>query len=272
MSSCLVLVNSRGGTVQNTTYRNRVTINLFEPIRVPDGFDAFISVSDAQIPNSYYNINDFNKTVSFNVVQSGAGTVSTVTLTIPIGNYSLAQLVSALNGKALPTTVGLATNTILTLTCVATTTTGYAAQTNLNIGFSSSAGVVTNYSITGFTSPVFGFNNQTIVNTGTIGALSPVLLPKYYIIASTLISASQAPGLANKVLPIGKVPATVAYGYYESFRQMIDFDQKIGDRFITQFDVFVLDDNGNDISFNGTDWSCTLQFNIRKTQRFPQSV
>ena len=270
MSSCLILVNSRGGTVQNTTYRNRITINLFEPIRVPDGFDAFISVSDAQIPNSYYNINDYNKTLTFNIVQGVI--TSTVSVTLPIGNYSIAQLVSALNGRVLPSTVGLATNTVLTLTCASTTTTGYTAQTNFNIGFTSSPGVAANYTITGFTSPVLGFNNQTIVNTGTIGALSPVLLPKYYIIASTLISASQAPGLVNKVLPIGKVPATVAYGYYESFRQMIDFDQKIGDRFITQFDVFVLDDNGNDISFNGTDWSCTLQFNIRKQQRFPQSV
>jgi hypothetical protein len=60
--------------------------------------------------------------------------------------------------------------------------------------------------------------------------------------------------------PICKIPYTAAPGYTELYINPCPTPLKLADRIVTSFDLAILDDLGNEMSFNYFDWACTLQF------------
>jgi hypothetical protein len=63
-------------------------------IEIPDGFHIYLSVVSCLIPYSFYNINNRN-----NVLQYSFDGITINTLSIPIGNYNVDSLLSALKSN-----------------------------------------------------------------------------------------------------------------------------------------------------------------------------
>lgn len=268
-------ISSKNSIVSDPVARNRIRVQLFEPIRVPNGYDAFLSVSDAQIPNSLYNVTG---PFVFNAFYNGvAYQPSTPRIaTIPNGNYTLAQLAAALNGVQLRPYYNVFGAPIVSLTATIQSgniVLGQTQATNSPVtypNFSPNTGLVVNC-----TSSVLGFQNQFInYGTPTVGLLTPCLAPKYYIVTSSLLQISQAEDVIkacsqgpSHIVPLAKIPATVPFGWMELYLKKITFEQMIPDTFIQTFDLAILDDQGGELSFNGSDWSLNLVLSIRKSER-----
>ena len=273
-------ISSKNSIVQDPVARNRIRVQLFEPIRVPNGYDAFLSVSDAQIPNSMYNVNaPFQFTAYYNGVPM---TQFIRTATIPYGNYTLDQLATALNGTKLLSNripinyFNVFGQPVVSLTATVQSGRMVLGQTQVTYdsvlypNFNPNTGIVV-YS----TSSVLGFANQPIVyGTPTVGLLTPSLTPKYYIVTSSLLQISQAEDVIkacsqgpNHIVPLVKIPASVPYGWVDQYYKKTTFDQMIPDTFVQTFDLAILDDQGSDISFNGFDWSLSLTLSIRKSEK-----
>lgn len=56
MSSHTIIVNSRNINLNDTTARNSGLVVLDKPIQVPEDYEMWIAIHDAQIPNTYYNV------------------------------------------------------------------------------------------------------------------------------------------------------------------------------------------------------------------------
>ena len=263
MSARQVLINSRLCSVSNVQARNRLTVQLAQPIVAPRDHDIGLTVVDAQIPSTWYNVNASNNKVSF-AIKYGTYPGITATVNLNQGAYTIDSLIATWGTNGVRTLSGFSINNV-PCTLVITLTKTSINLINMTWSFT---GALTGgaWSFTApFNCPLFGFNTVVLANgtTGSaVGNAVPNLYIRYYTLVSTLYTYSQIPtsGYIVPKSPICKIPYTAAVGYTELFINPCPTPLKLADRVITGFDVAVLDDLGNDLSFNYYDWSCTLQF------------
>ena len=263
MSARQVIINSRLCSVSNVQSRNRLSVSLATPIVAPRDHDIGLTVVDCQIPSTWYNVNASNNVISFLVKYGSFSTI--VNLQIATGSYTIDSLITAWTNT---TTPGLR-NIPFTLNSVACTLGVTLKKTTINLitllyTFTTTLTGSTWSFTAPFNSPLLGFNNVVIPNGATgsvVGNAVPNLYIRYYTLVSTLYTYSQIPtsGYTVPKTPICKIPFTASPGYTELFINPCPTPLKLADRIITNFDIAVLDDIGNDMNFNYYDWSCTLQ-------------
>ena len=201
----------------NSLYRTSGTSNAFSidlsgQLNQPNNYDS-ITLLSASIPKSYYLIDSTNNT--FSVTETGGN--GTKTITIPVGNYSLSQMITTLNTKLAIAVSSLA----FVYTATASSQTGKITFTQ-STGASASTFTFTSaspYSVLGFTigsSPLtgtagsFSITSTNVVNfqiTNSIqimcdvvdrGVLS-VIIPNESDF-STILYNEQNPSLASRTL------------------------------------------------------------------------
>ena len=253
-----VIVNSRLCPVVNTTYRNRCTVSLSTPILCPKSCDAYATVIDAQIPNTYNQVDTRNSAVSL-TFRYGTLSVSQ-TYNFPTGNYTTSTLASTWgsNGKIFNFTLGGAACSAN----VALTVSGSQMSMKINstTGTPTGAGASPSWSVQ-VTSPLLGFSTQSFTTTATVGATLPQLSMRYYLIGSSLNTFNQLPvsGYEAPVKVLCKIPLTAAPGYTEQFVNPCASPLKVANRVISEFQIAVLDEFGNDLNLLYNDWSCCVQ-------------
>lgn len=235
-------------------------MSLPTPIECPKSCDIYCTVVDAQIPNSYYTVDDRNNTITFTMKY---GTLSTnVSYIVPPGNYTAATLATVFsNARVLNFTLGGAACSA-SLALAATTTSFLTLKVNSVTRTPAGAGASPSWSAI-ITNALLGFYSQSIAIGATVtGVAFPGLTNRFYLIGSTLNSLNQLPaqGFEAPVKVLCKVPLTASAGYTEQFLNPCAGSIKIANRVISEFDIFVLDDLGKNINFLGFDWSATLQF------------
>lgn len=273
MSARQVLINSRLCSVSNVQSRNRLSVILGSPIVAPRGYDVGLTVVDAQIPATWYNVNANNRGIPF-AVKYGSYPGIIVTVNLNIGAYTIDTLITQWTNS---TTPGLR-NIAFTLNNVACTLAVTLTKTSINLiniayAFTTTLTGGTWSFVAPFNSPLLGFNNVTLTNgtTGSaVGNAVPNLYIRYYTLTSSLYTYSQIPTSSYVAPrnPICKIPCTASPGYTELFINPCPTPLKLADKIITNFDIALLDDLGNDVSFNYYDWSCTLQFEFVPKLRY----
>lgn len=214
-------------------------------------------------------------TVSKNVYTGGTITArAQVLLNVLIpsltdGNYSAAQLVTNINGKVLTFNDGI-TNATVTLG-LSLTSGQVTPRFQLNIT-AVSVGSIGDWNILNFTNQTLGFVSQTIGSVATQGAVIPYLQPNYYIVNSSLMTGAQAPGLGNKVVPLGKIPIRTVFGYVDKHFETTPFFLRLKEREIQSFNLSLLDEYARPVSFQGADWSITLTLEFHKKKEFLNSL
>ena len=130
------------------------------------------------------------------------------------------------------------------------------------LSFTASAGALADFEIINFTNYALGFENQTIVGTGTQAISQPMFSPRYVLIGSSLRTPGQVPGGKVRFNPIATIPMQTTFGSVQSYIPPFPTEQKIDDKVIRSFTLQVYDELGNPLNFNGVEWQAVLEFKM----------
>lgn len=220
----------------------------------PDIIERQLSLTNAQIPVSFYIVNYTNQV--FVIKNNGTGI--SYTITIPIGNYNSTTFITAVSAAILSTAT-------ITMTITIDTTTGKLTfSSTTNFSFISTSALSTANQLFGFS------NNSNLVSAlnGTYKATAPFPLNllgiKQLQVKSSIISATNFSSNSNgQDSLLATIPVNVgAWG-------MINFDSSTGNnvsftnRTLDDIDIQIVDAETNKpINFNNCNWTMTLLLHL----------
>lgn len=200
-----------------------------------------ISISNCQIPVSYYIINEYNDILYYKI-----GTGSTQTLSITHGNYNATTFITQFKSQ-----MG----------------TGWDASINkltgiLTFTYTSTFSFLVNSSLFS----IIGFSNQTYTSTGLI-LNAPNLADfsgiRNIAIRSSVLSLTNRDCKTNsysqniQIIPVNQP----AYGIIK-FENIANFSCILNNKHIDGFDIQLIDDKGNYVDMNSCHYSITIQIDI----------
>jgi len=256
-----VFVNSNqriSGTAGNYYF------NLYHPIRLKNQMNSFyVRIGSAEMPFTYQLINSSNNVISFTYVRNI--TTSTLTITIPSGNYNITQLIKSITDQLTPLMVAGITWNITYNRNTGLVTFGFSPPDIINT-------VLTFQSISTVMARCLGFNSIPI---GSFGLNSSVLLTinstqnvnlsqvnSLYIRSENIKQLQNYESLVVKsdISDIlAKVQITVLPQNYVMWYNDIDLRVKVANKFFDTINLYVTTNlDYDDLSFNGLDWSCRI--------------
>jgi len=233
------LYSQSATTYLNGTLKSNVTFNFKNILREePDIIYSTIGISTAQIPVSYFTVNEYN-----NVLATGLGNV-----TITRGNYNASTLRTELQTRLLA--VGI-TGMVVTIN----SSTGRLVFT-ASIPFSFLPSIALD---------ILGFDNTTYTSVGNV-INAPYLLNLLGIQQLRINSNALACSNSNSTQMgesniIGVIQSTappfgmILYANQTSY-------SVLRSKSVSLIDIQILDENGNFVDFNNVDWTLTLQLTL----------
>jgi hypothetical protein len=240
----LITLNSKNGIQENGTMKSKILFN-FKNLLADDSniLKSFITVVNAQIPCSFYVINDSNN----KIVISGP-TITTTTIYLTNGNYNANTLITELKSEFL--NAGLVFSSIK------------INKINGKLKFTSDG--FQNYYFTSNSTifDVLGTTSDIIASSTVYSCPYPLNLlgVKRLIITSNKLSVHSVSSLnyASSNILIS-IPSDVSPFSLISYATQSDASKNLLNiRSINELDINVLDENNNYIDFNNLDWTITL--------------
>ena len=233
------------GTVSNTISGIEIPLNF--RLSHDNDYNLLFGVKNARIPISYYNINDNNNVLNYQI------DVTTYTYTITSKQYTITTLGTHLD-----------TNTPFTLT--------YDSETyKFNITHATDDFTILSTSTCLKTLGLSNQDHTSIAQSLTSNQVADISYTKNIIIASTTLQTrnlNNTGGSTSYVLT--RIPLSVDPGSVQPYE---DTDMTIiENRDYNVIDLYVLDDDYNEIDLNGVNYTLTLRFAyqqksiIRETQ------
>jgi hypothetical protein len=242
------LYSQSATTYLNGTLKSNVSFNFKNILRdEPDIIYSTIGISSAQIPVSYYTINEFN-----NVLATGLGNV-----TITWGNYNASTLRAELTTRLLA--VGI-TGMVVTIN----SSTGKLIFT-ASIPFSFLPSIAMD---------ILGFENTTYTSVANI-ITAPYLLNLLGIQQLRINSSALACSNSNSTQMgesnlIGVVQSTAPPFGMILYANQTSYSVLRGKN-ISLIDIQILDENGFYVDFNNVDWTISLQLTIFRRIPLPSN-
>ena len=263
-----IYLNSRfAASIPDKSKKNHCYFSI-ETINIPVAYDnLLVSIDDAQIPISFYSINETNNRININM---GVGENENYTeinqdFTIPVGNYdaiSLSVKLMQLVNNLWQQTTNFHQNVSFLIT--------YDGVTNKFTFKVMNSPTVYYLTITcyDYSYVIWGFNE----NSNTMGGYDAIIVSDNTIdLAGSRFIFVQCPtfgtvnvnsktGSTNQIL--AKIPITKEYLEIQQY-QTSGYTNKIhNNKAITVIEIKLLDENLNDIDFNGADWSLSMTISI----------
>lgn len=242
-----LVINSKDREDYSTTSSSEFTVKLNNPIN----FDILAyGLESACIPKTNYNVSG----AAFQITDS----VGLKTVNIPSGNYTITSLTTELQN--LLNALGVDTYIV-----VSSTTTMKITITSSFAGFTLNPNA-SNYPFV----TMLGFNNSTVYNS-VAGVL---LAPKVFDLAgikNLYIKVSQLTEYMRDTKNLSsnfKVDFGCGYGtivYFANENKYLQYYTTAQNhvRRTDKFDVRLVDEMGNNVDLNGSDWSFVLRFLTR---------
>jgi len=244
----LITLNSAYSQKLNGTLNSSVLFN-FKGILVEedDIINSNICVMNAQIPVSFYTINDSNNLIKLRV---GVGVYP---FTLINGNYNFNTLASMVSSVVSP----------------------IIGSGNLSLSINKSTGVITFTSLNVIyynfdnSYKIFGFLPNVNYNGPTITAPFPCNLlgvKKLSILSQKLQIGSYSSVNTGLGITLSTIPVDQpAFGMISYVNQIELNKAVLQTRYIDQIDISIVDEDNNLINFNGLDWNITLVLeNVRR--------
>lgn len=237
----LITLNSKYGTSRNGTKKSLVDFNFTGLLKdEKDILRSYISILNAQIPVSFYTINDYNNVLDY----YDNFFFNSYLIVVPIGNYNGNTLITVLNA-------GFASNghniiaTLSTLTGKITfTASGIDPQYAVN---SSIANVI------GLTSYSSGY---VVVMQAPLNLLG---VKKLSIKSNSLAISAFSSQTSNRTDIICTVPVIEPPFNMISYVNINELNKNIlRGQIIDSIDIQITDENNDNIDFNNIDWNITL--------------
>ena len=205
----------------------------------PDILYRQISINNAQIPVSFYVINEYNNTLPYSIAD---GPIET--LTFPLGNYNATTFITTFKSMMIGWNI-----TINKITGLLTFT--YSSDFTL---YDSPL-----YRLLGFTDALSSstFNILTAPHLCDFSGIR-----RLSIRSSILRCLNRDSSTGNYTNDIQVIPINMpAYGIIK-FENISGFKNIIQNRALDQLDISIYDDENNLVDFNGCHWNITLQLDI----------
>lgn len=211
-------------------------------IEIPDGFHIYLSVVSCLIPYSFYNINSTN-----NILQYSFDGVIINTVTIPIGNYNVNNLLTVLKNNMTPLFIITYDNVQNKFTFTHPT---------LDFMFMSSSTCL----------QILGFNNNVTISSSSL-ILTSVNCVNVYSIRTVQVNSNLITYNINKVQKnnfciLCSVPITCTPFSLIEYINRTNFKTNLFLNRISNIKIKLTDDNGNLIDLNGCHYSLTLQLDV----------
>ena len=238
----LITLSSKYGIQQNGTYKSNLLFNFRNLLSDEQQMlKSEVIVLNAQIPVSFYVINDYNNVLTI----SGSG-ILTTTITIDTGNYNANTLISELKSQFL--TSGVVFSNI---------------KINKNSGkLVFTALLFTNYSFSGSMLSVLGSTSSVESNSNVYKCIYPLNLlgTERLSIKSEKLAVQSVSSVdysfSNTLVTI---PVDVSPFSMISYNSQSDANKNLLNvRTINEIDILIYDENNNLVNFNNLDWDITL--------------
>jgi hypothetical protein len=245
----LINLNGANAIQNNGSFLSNVYFNFKNVIQDVDNLlEVEISVANAQIPFSFYNVNVYNNVLAIDY----NGTPYTLTLTR--GNYNATNLISEIQTQFINAGITGTTITISSITGTIQISSGGTLQI-LNNGS-------TIYSVLGletgidYTAPFTAPYPLNLLGTLRLRICS------YELITYNLDSTSMTTLNVLATIPIESPTfGVILYDNIANIKTRLNNSQLDG------FDILILDDNNNPVNFNGVPWCISLLITMTKERQ-----
>jgi hypothetical protein len=223
--------NLTSGTVSDGEYNLPV-------IEVADGFHIYVSVVNAMIPYSFYNVNSTNNILYYSVVSNNYN------ITIPSGNYNVTQLISTLTS--------LMPNFTITYNYITNKLTWINSVGDFSFLSSSTClGIIGFSSTTSSTSK--SLTSINCINVNQIKCIN---------IISNLITYNISQAYTNNSTILCCVPVNSPPYSIIEYKNLNHYKCNLFINIIRSIKIKLLDDYGNLINLNGCGYNMTLQLDV----------
>jgi hypothetical protein len=248
---------------QNTSY---IQCRISEPITCKNDEEIYVSVLSSTIPFTWYNVNYTNN--KLNVKETLNSTDAYFTITLPMGNYNIIQIMSFLKTQlndnspldiAYNITYDKYTNKLHFTTSTIGARIGFLFQTGPETKFDCQY-------VLGFhliQDKYWGYNDPLISDSTT--NVSPI--ENIYIVSNSMGLQNEYSSLGgNSANILAKIPVDTVPFSFIYYKNLMFLTHKTSLFTISSFDLQLVDMDGSVIDLNNNNWFITLRFSIHKKQ------
>jgi len=245
----LINLNSINAIQNNGTFLSDVYFNFKNIIKdVDDILEIQVSIANAQIPYSFYNINVYNNVLAIDY----NGTPYTLTLTR--GNYNATNLITELTTQFLNNGITVT----ITISSITGTLSVSVSSGTLQILSSGSTiykvlGLVTG---TNYTAPFTALYPLNLLGTLRLRICSYELVT-YNLDSSNMTSLNCLASIPIEASTFG----IILYDNITNIKTRLNNPQLDG------FDILILDDDSNPVNFNNVPWCISVLITLTKERQ-----
>ena len=253
ISPAYISLLSSDYTMLNNTIGSYMSFELYKPIIIDSNVETWLKIESFKFTNSIYNVSIYSNIFYFGLASSAYAVQSVV---ITRSNYDINSLIIALNAIGFGFTFLYDSKTMkITISNTVNFKLFNATYNMLKIlGFPN----VTQVSVL-----------KTLTSSNIINLIGSQML---YLSLPNLSLNSY--GVKNSINTTSKsnvasIPVTSIQGDTQTYSS--DLMHKINDKIITFIEVRIIDENGNEVNFNGVDWFLNVSFifSYKKEYRKP---
>ena len=237
----IINLNSRNSIKGNSTFLSDVYFSINGLLKdEEDILERYISIQNAQIPFSFYNINVYNNMLK---IQIGA---TVYTLTLIRGNYNATSLITEIQNQ-------LTNNGITDITLGVSSTTGLLTITKTTGSFSLISSGSTIYEALGF-----------VVGTNYTSVSQKIISPYPLNLLGTLRLRICSYELSTSNIDFSLITLPIEVGNFGliQYTNMTNIRVTLNNTSLDGFDISIIDDDNNYINFNNINWTMTFVVDI----------
>ena len=233
-----LLLNSKYATQYVNNLTSNCVYSLNSPIDKPYFHQMLITIQNVNIPHSYYNIDSNNNTLNY--------TMNSINYTFAMttNNYTINDLVSYIN-----------TNIGNNFTVSYSNSTNKLTFTNTTYDFT--------FKYTSICVDLLGLNNTSnqtssskILMSSRVCDLS--YTKSLYINCNLNINTIDSRKALSYTNALVKIPVQLNYLSIETYENYRGYSNLLFEQKITNLNIFITDDNNNNIDLNGCNWDCSI--------------
>ncbi len=247
----IINLNAENATQKNGDYLSSVYFQFNGLLKDDTDIQAvYISVQNAQFPYSFYNVNIYN-----NLLRIAVNANPAVVLTLTRGNYNATTLITEIQTQL--TAAG-----ITDITIVISSITGLLTFTKATGNFTLFSSGSTCFKILGF--------KPTLDYTSTGGILiAPYPLNllgtlKLRIASYSLPISSLDSSVDGNLNILASIPINAGNFGLIMYENTNNIQSTLNLTILDNFDLEILDDDGNLVNFNGAYWTITMLMSIER--------
>ena len=253
ISPAYISLLSSDYTMLNNTIGSYMSFELYKPIIIDSNVETWLKIESFKFTNSMYNVSIYSNIFYFGLAASAYAVQSVV---ITRSNYDITSLLVALNniGNGFVFVYDSKTMKIT----VSNTQNFYLYNSTYNM-----------LKILGFTNKVQISTSNTLISTNIINLIGSQML--YLSLPNLSLNSYGVKNAINKTSKsnVASIPVVSIQGDTQTY--VSDLMHKINDKIITFIEVRIVDENGNEVNFNGVDWFLNVSFifSYKKEYRKP---